>query len=97
MIRVYENKSQQCYECWDENGTMFFYYEKPSAKSICIKKTKFNEGLDQSESFRIIIGTMVALFQAMNLLLTTECPWVRAYLKTFGNTHIKSTSLSELP
>ncbi len=84
MIRVYENKRRQCYECWDKNGRMFFYYEKPDTKSICIKRTEFREGFDESESFRIIIETLVELFNAMNLMLTTECPWIRSYIKTFS-------------
>ncbi|WP_298545801.1 hypothetical protein [uncultured Aquimarina sp.] len=81
MIRIFENKNQHCYECWDSNGKMFFYYEKLNDSSICIKRTEFSIDFDTSDSFRKIIGTIIELLLAMNFSITTECPWVKAYLK----------------
>ncbi len=83
MIRIFENKSLDCYECWDCNGKMFFYYEKLDNNTICIKRTEFTNDFDTSDSFEKIIRTFLELLLAMNLSITTECPWVTTYLKVY--------------
>lgn len=85
MIRIFENRQDNCYECWNDNGKMSFFYEKKDAQNICIKRTVFTKGFEQSDSFRTIIGTIIDLLQAMKLKLTTECPWVHAYLEVYAS------------
>ncbi|GAA4277589.1 hypothetical protein [Aquimarina mytili] len=84
MIQIFDNKQDLCYECWDNTGKVFFYYNQRGIDVICIEKTEFPKNFEQTESFKIIVGTLVDLMQAMKLTIITNCPWIKAYLRIYS-------------